>query len=227
MGGWWYYYLYALAIKVPLGTWILILLALVVGLLPLGFSATWRDELIVVAPLVVVLTLVSSQTGFDHHMRYVLPIFPFAFVWMSKVARALELGHRRIVAIGVAVLIWSVASSLWFYSHNLSYFNELVGGPTRGHAHLLDSNIDWGQDLLYLKRWLDKHAEANHVRRDLGLPELPGPRQPSAGADHERGLQSASTVPAKAKPAESEGEEKALPLPEGPPPADGDCPGSQ
>lgn len=32
MGGWWYYYLYALAIKVPLGAWMLVLLALLVGL---------------------------------------------------------------------------------------------------------------------------------------------------------------------------------------------------
>ncbi len=32
VGGWWYYYLYAMAIKVPLGTWVLLLLALSVAL---------------------------------------------------------------------------------------------------------------------------------------------------------------------------------------------------
>lgn len=41
----------------------------------------------------------------------------------------------------------------------MSYFNELVGGPKNGHYHLGNSNIDWGQDLLYLKRWLDKHLD--------------------------------------------------------------------
>ena len=46
------------------------------------------------------------------------------------------------------------------YPHSLSYFNELAGDPTGGHAHLIHSNIDWGQDLLYLKRWLDGHPEA-------------------------------------------------------------------
>jgi len=51
------------------------------------------------------------------------------------------------------------------YPHSLSYFNELVGGPSNGHAHLLHSNIDWGQDLLYLKRWIEKHPEA----QPLGL----------------------------------------------------------
>ena len=42
----------------------------------------------------------------------------------------------------------------------MSYFNEAAGGPRRGHEHLLDSNIDWGQDLFLLKRWADRHTEA-------------------------------------------------------------------
>ena len=41
----------------------------------------------------------------------------------------------------------------------------MAGGPARGHEHLLDGNIGWGQDLLYLKRWYDDHPEA----RPLGL----------------------------------------------------------
>jgi hypothetical protein len=167
MGGWWYYYLYALAIKVPLGTWILVFLAIGVGLFGREYAASWRDELVLLAPIAVILTLVSSQTGFNHHMRYVLPIFPFAFIWMSKVARAFEFGHRKLAAVVVLAMAWSVGSSLWVYPHSLSYFNELVGGPKNGHAHLggvaVDSNIDWGQDLLYLKRWLDNHPEAKRL----------------------------------------------------------------
>lgn len=61
--------------------------------------------------------------------------------------------------------VMGIGSSLWAYPHSLSYFNELVGGPKGGPAHLLDSNVDWGQDLLYLRRWLDAHPEA----RPLGL----------------------------------------------------------
>lgn len=51
------------------------------------------------------------------------------------------------------------------HPHSMSYFNEAAGGPARGHRHLVDSNIDWGQDLLDLKRWLDRHPEA----QPLGL----------------------------------------------------------
>jgi hypothetical protein len=82
------------------------------------------------------------------------------FIWISRVARAVELKHWKIASVAGVALAWSVGSSLYYYPHSLSYFNELVGGPKGGHYHLGNSNIDWGQDLLYLKRWLDKHPEA-------------------------------------------------------------------
>ena len=231
-GGWWYYYVYALLIKTPLGTWLLGLLAgLALWWIP-ACRPGWREELVLIAPAAITLVLVSSQTGFNHHLRYVLAVFPFAFIWLSRVALVLSplsppggegswrevRGHqppplspsggegsgvrgdqprrspmhnspsplggegrgegsvaasppaptwrsRALRAATLAALIWSITSSLWYYPHSLSYFNESVGGPTRGHEHLVDSNIDWGQDLPHLKQWLDAHPEA----RPLGL----------------------------------------------------------
>lgn len=235
-GGWWYYYLYGLMIKVPLGTWLLFLAGAFVGwALPTKDArrrqdgaesgseasgkrcppyADWRDELVLLLPAAAILALVSSQTGFNHHLRYVLPIFPFVFIWIGRLGPHLDLGLRRFTAgfrrrattipgrpdetslligespptawqggfaagrsgdesphskmiaiVVVAGLMWSVGSSLWYYPHSLSYFNELVGGPFGGRWHMLDSNLDWGQDLLYMKRWLDEHPEA----KPLGL----------------------------------------------------------
>jgi 4-amino-4-deoxy-L-arabinose transferase-like glycosyltransferase len=175
-GGWWYYYLYTLAIKVPLGTWMLVVLALVAGLWVPGFSAGWRKELLLLLPLAVLLVFVSLQTGVNHHLRYVLPIFPFAIIWMSKLARAVHLQHGRIAALGAVALTWSVVSSLWVYPHSLSYFNETVGGPTGGHAHLLGSNVEWGQDLLYFKRWVDRHPEARPLQFAYYLGHLVDPK---------------------------------------------------
>ena len=48
----------------------------------------------------------------------------------------------------------------------LSYFNQLAGGPARGYTHLVDSSLDWGQDLARLEQWL---AE----RRDTDLRDRP------------------------------------------------------
>ena len=64
----------------------------------------------------------------------------------------------------ILLISWSIASSLSVYPHSLSYFNELAGGPENGYKHLNNSNIDWGQDLLYLLKWLKEHPEASSIR---------------------------------------------------------------
>jgi hypothetical protein len=164
-GGWWYYYLYALAVKVPLGTWLLLLLAAALKLCRAGPVVSLHDEVIVLAPLVLVLVLVSSQTGMNRYVRYVLPALPFAFIWVGQAAQA-RVRSWQVPAVVAGAAAWSIASSLWVYPHSLSYFNELAGGPANGHAHLVDSNIDWGQDLFYLQRWLQDHPEARPVGVD-------------------------------------------------------------
>ena len=179
--GWWYYYLYAIVVKVPLGTWILgaVLLALrSIGQLP---SHEWRSEVALSIPPLAIFAAVSYQTGISRHMRYVLPCFPFVFVLLSQLAQRLAVlrpcAHRpakslppvsffanwSVFATCVAFL-WTLTSSLVVYPHSLSYFNEAAGGPSQGAKHLLNSNIDWGQDLLYLRRWReDRQNELNEV----------------------------------------------------------------
>ena len=237
--GWWYYYLYALGIKQPLGTCCLVVLAVtitVVGVwrkkpsppavppegeasklpslpapLPscrkqqagerMSYSASWRDEMIVLAPLFTIFIFVSSQTGFSIHSRYIIPALPFLFVWMSKVGRVFEIcrsSNRLPMMAGLVVLpiAWSVCSSLAIYPNSLSYFNGLAAvlstsadatyphptrngesrtvmtvisdiidaGPRNGPRHMVDSNIDWGQDLYYLEDWYASHPEARPIR---------------------------------------------------------------
>ena len=45
--------------------------------------------------------------------------------------------------------------SLFVYPNYLPYFSRLIGNPTQGYKYLLDSNLDWGQDLKKLKKYLD------------------------------------------------------------------------
>ena len=163
--GWWHYYVYGLLVKTPIGTLLIFGLALVSCLISTWPAPKWRDELFLLLPGVTVLAFVSSQTGFNHHIRYVLPALPFLFVWVGRTAVYTGSGvlYWR-TAVAVATL-WTLVSSLNVYPHSLSYFNEAVGGPLRGSEHLVDSNIDWGQDLLYLKSLLDANPQA----QPLGL----------------------------------------------------------
>lgn len=185
--GWWYYYGYALLIKEPVGYWAIFLLALIKALFGNRNDSTWLDDLVLLSPGLCVLGLVSSQTGFNHHLRYVLPALPCIYIWVGgQLGRLLSKGvplkqgqpanamdklkpscsTRRLrvsmcaACLIVASLVCGVVSSMLQWPHSLSYFNEAAGGPLNGHASLVDSNIDWGQDLFYLREWLDRHPEA-------------------------------------------------------------------
>jgi dolichyl-phosphate-mannose-protein mannosyltransferase len=162
--GWWYYYLYALGVKEPVGTMLVIIVACVVRVRK-WYQAKDRwnhafDELALVAPAVAMFAFVSSQTGINHHMRYIVPSLPFLYVWISQAAACTYRAPGLMSAALLVGVVWSAASSLSCFPHNLSYFNELAGGPRNGPAHLLHSNIDWGQDLLQLKQWREMHPDA-------------------------------------------------------------------
>ena len=168
--GWWYYYLYGAAIKIPVGLWVLGVLALSRTIFspPAAYNlqptASVSDLFTLLFPPLVLFAVVSSKSGFSEHMRYVLPCFPFFFVWISGTSRNI-VDKARDEPVGCASLLnltrqliltpllWIFASSLWIYPHSLSYFNELIGGPLHGPMHLLGSNVDWGQDAKWLAMW--------------------------------------------------------------------------
>jgi hypothetical protein len=103
---------------------------------------TRRDLLCLLVPPLAILALVSSQTGFNHHLRYVLPAYPFAFVFIGRLAGGLRRGRAWGAAVWILAFC-TAAESMMVYPHSASFFNFLVGGPRHGAEHVLDSNISW------------------------------------------------------------------------------------
>ena len=169
--GWWYWYLYALGVKVPIGTMVLLMIATWIAIRHRRPGSHATDDFVLVAPALAVLLLVSSQTGFSRYLRYALPAAPFCHIWIGQAARVLTMRWTAWSATVVGSAILATTSSLATYPHSLSYFNELVGGPRHGADHLLDANIDWGQDIFYLKQWYDAHEEARPLFvQNFGYP---------------------------------------------------------
>ena len=165
---WWYYYLLALVYKVPEGTWALVVLALAVTAASRRARASWFDELMLLAVPLVLLLVISVFTNINLGLRYVLPIFPFLFISAGKlVPWAASIGNRprRRLAGGLigVCLAATIVSTLAIAPHYLAYFNAVSGGPARGSEHLIDSNLDWGQDLVGLQRWLARNAAGERV----------------------------------------------------------------
>ena len=153
-GGWWYYFALAFLFKTPLPT--LLLLPLAVYLALRGPRRPVVDELCLALPAALYF-VVTSAFADNLGVRYLLPVYPLLFVFASRVAPwALQHAARRIA---LALLVaWYAGSALWIFPDQLAYFNELAGGPARGHRVLDDSNIDWSQDLKRLKTHLDERG---------------------------------------------------------------------
>ncbi len=149
---WWWFYFYAALVKAPIGTLTLCVVSLCVHKRHPNFLPFVAYAAI---PAVLLFALASSQTGFGLGLRYVLPAFPFAFL----LASATFSGRRFTIRFLASTLLLTSAvwSSLRVYPHSLSYFNEFAGGPQNGHYHLLDGSLDYGQDLLFIRDWLEKH----------------------------------------------------------------------
>lgn len=159
--GWWYYYFYALAIKEPLGTWALLFLATIAIFRWRTPKDRWDRILplwgLALAPVLAMTFLSDINLG----LRYVLPGLPFFYLLASSAAR--PGAPRWWYVLLLTLLAWNIMAVVKIHPHELAYFNEWVG-PRQGRFHLADSNIDWGQDLRLLARWLERHPEWRGAR---------------------------------------------------------------
>ncbi len=184
--GWWYYYIYGLAIKEPLCYLVVFALALWATL---RRRKVGSNELFLLCPAAILFVFVSSQTGFSRHIRYVLPILPFLYVWMGQLWGCDVWSSSKMRKLAAAMLVGGVIPSLYVFPHSHAYFNLLVGGSQKGGEHLAGSNLDWGQDLLLLARWKKLHpavkidgvAYSLSPYIDLSLLGLPTQSPPSNG----------------------------------------------
>ncbi len=150
--GWRYYYLVTMVFKMTLSSLGLIL----AGLASLKFGKkSWQDEIFILIPPIAILAGLSLFTDIDLGFRYILPAVPYLYIIASRLSSSF-LSPRP----WQRVLIWMalslhIISNLLVYPHYLAYFNIAAGGPEKGYKILADSNIDWGQDLIRLKKYMD------------------------------------------------------------------------
>ena len=151
--GWRSYYLVALLVKTPVPALLLLGLGLV-SLRRLPRSAL-PDELFILLPPFLLLAAFSLFTHVNIGLRYVLPAYPFLYIIASRPLARL-LAPRAWASAGIALLLGGqLLSNLLIFPDYLAYFNFAAGGPDQGKNILIDSNLDWGQDLIGLQRWLD------------------------------------------------------------------------
>ena len=108
--------------------------------------------------LVLVYALFSLTSHLNIGHRHLLPIYPAIFVACGACAYFL---HARLILTIFAgtMLCWQIAESALLRPDYVAYFNQIAGGPTNGYKHLVDSSLDWGQDLPALEHWFSQHRD--------------------------------------------------------------------
>ncbi|MFC1663180.1 ArnT family glycosyltransferase [Patescibacteria group bacterium] len=163
--GWWYYFPIAFLVKVPVSLLIFLIFSLIFIIKKL-FSHKFTDFInrcktadskwiIITVPPLIYFTF-SMLSNINLGVRHILPVFPFVIIMAAWATNKLIKSNIWMRYTAIILLLVYVVSSISIFPHYLTYFNEIVGGAKNGHQILLDSNLDWGQDLKLLKKYIDK-----------------------------------------------------------------------
>lgn len=144
-GGWWYYDVVVLVMKTPLPIMIL------------GGLGSWlavrsrRSDIIALLAGVASVVLVASATPVDLGVRLLLPVYPLiAILAALGFSWAWERAKPPVTRFAVAaLLLWSALEPVTVHPDYIAYFNQLAG--PHPELVLVDSNLDWGQDLYRLR----------------------------------------------------------------------------
>jgi 4-amino-4-deoxy-L-arabinose transferase-like glycosyltransferase len=177
--GWWYFFPVLLAVKTPLG-WL--------AAVGFGLAAWWgkRAQLAYWMPVAFAagILLPGMTSHVNIGLRHILPIFAgLAILAGLGLLRLLERAARTkwTGPLAALLVLWVLVSGALQHPDYLAYFNELAGStPER---IVLDSDFDWGQNIIRLQRRLrelgavqvafgDVNLHANHLMMWPGLPRV-------------------------------------------------------
>ncbi len=170
--GWWWYFPAAFLLKTPLPVLLFALYAILRGawlVFHSRFTFHVSHLTLTIFPLLYALTSLFSTVNIGY--RHLLPMLPFIYIGIGMgIGRMISdfAGHKsRVMSqilqpVTLGALVWLLIGTLGVAPHYLAFFNEIAGGPENGYHALVDSNLDWGQNLWDLHAWMDAHAH-DHV----------------------------------------------------------------
>jgi 4-amino-4-deoxy-L-arabinose transferase-like glycosyltransferase len=144
--GWWWYFPAAVGLKTTLAFFALILA---------GAGAAWSNRsrrwpMIESLAGAAAIFAVAMPSILDLGVRYVLPVYvPLTAAAAIGTVALLDSARKEIRYAAIVFLALHIAASVMAHPDYFPYFNALAGRePGR---YLVDSNLDWGQDLLRLR----------------------------------------------------------------------------
>lgn len=164
--GWKIYFVEAVALKYPIP-----MLLLLIASIPKAFKKSAKfAERIMWLPIMAVFILFSIFIKVDNGVRYILPVAPFMIVMASgRISEMFSGQNKAVKSAAIALLAWHSISFLQSPGNMLAYFNEAAGGTSGGRRYLVESNLDWGQNLIRLKEYSENNEKKPLLLYNYGL----------------------------------------------------------
>ena len=158
--GWWYYFPVAFSLKATLA---FLLLSLATVAWAAQQAIVRRDRrfwLLLIGLLVYTGICLSSHINIG--VRHFLPAYPFIIILAGALLdRLLDVAGRwRHAAYATVALAfgWMVFEAVRVFPHYMSYMNQLAW-PRPHYWYLSDSNVEWGEDINGLAKYLRQRGE--------------------------------------------------------------------
>jgi len=118
-------------------------------------------QLAIILTPIIIYWIVTLRGKLDIGIRHLMPTVPFVLLMIGYFIQPILNAKKKWpkVAIGLLV-VYMVGSTLYNYPNFIAYFNEFTPKDQR-YQRLIDSSLDWGQDLLRLKKYVDD----NHIKK--------------------------------------------------------------
>ena len=136
--------------------------------------------------IILVYWAFSIRSRLNIGVRHILPTLPFIYVltgrqlgnWIKgditeRISnfrgfwQLLGLYWKRVKrsAFIILLFVWAILTVIFVFPSFLAYFNEIAGGPDNGYKWVVDSNLDWGQDILRLAQYIETN-NINTIKLD-------------------------------------------------------------
>ena len=150
--GWWYFFPVSFLVKTPPSVLVILGLAAVTGfrsrklMTCVSPAERWRTVPLWTQIGVYGGVALLSHLNIGH--RHLLPMLPPLMILAGVALKAgsqhtAPRGPLLLTGLALVTLVWDVIPRGHFHS----YFSPLVGGPNQGYRYLVDSSLDWGEDL--------------------------------------------------------------------------------
>jgi hypothetical protein len=154
---WWYYYIIISLFKIPIP----IIILFFIGFFAIikRYLKKWKFYFFLIPPLIIVFVF-SFIAGRQLGLKYLLPAYPYLIVVVIYAVRELFKRKMLFKILSILLIVWLIIDNITIYPiypNYLTYVNQFFINRTEVRKYFGDVNLDMGQDLPNLKKWLVKN----------------------------------------------------------------------